>query len=80
MAIEKPSQADLLVPEQPVGLDGPPVLQGRVEVEAAVDVDGQPGAVAVQDVDDGFDRAFALDVSQPPCALTWRLAVCLQPR
>ncbi|WP_328752786.1 hypothetical protein OHT57_45135 [Streptomyces sp. NBC_00285] len=33
------------------------MLQGRVEVEAAVDVDGRLGAVAFQDVDDCLDTA-----------------------
>nr|WP_268256705.1 hypothetical protein [Streptomyces sulfonofaciens] len=50
----------LLVPEQAVGLDGAPVLQGGGQVEAAVDVDGQPGAVAVEHVEDGLDAAQVL--------------------
>ena len=38
--------ADLLVPEQPVGLDGTAVVQRRLQVEPPVDVDGEPGSVA----------------------------------
>ena len=47
--------ADLLVPEQSVGLDGPAVVQRGLQVEAAVDVDRQAGAVAVEDLEDRFD-------------------------
>ena len=52
--------ADLLVPEQVVGLDGPGVLQGGLQVEPAVDVDRQPRAVAVEDVQHGLDALEVL--------------------
>ena len=47
--------ADLLVPEQAVGLDGPAVIQGGLQIEAAVHIDRQPGSVAVEDLQDGLD-------------------------
>ena len=47
--------ADLLVPEQAVGLDGTAVVQRRLQVEPSVDVDGESGAVAVEDLEDGLD-------------------------
>ena len=47
--------ADLLVPEQSVGLDGPPVVQGGLQIEAAVDVDRQTGPVTVEDLQDRLD-------------------------
>ena len=52
--------ADLLVPEQVVGLDGPAVLQRGLQVEAAVDVDRQPRAVAVEDLEDRLDALEVL--------------------
>ena len=47
--------ADFLVPEQVVGLDGPAVVQGGLQIEAAVDVDRQPRAVPVEDLQDRLD-------------------------
>src|SRR4051794_4774378 len=45
--VEVQRVADLLIPEQAVRIDGPAVLEGGLEVEAAVDIDRKPGAVTV---------------------------------
>ena len=58
--------ADLLVPEQVVGLDGLGVLQRGLQVEPAVDVNRQSRTVAVEDVDDGLDALEVLGQAAPP--------------
>ena len=59
--------ADLLVPEEAVRLDGTAVVQCGLQIEAAIDVNGQSGAVTVEDLQDRFDALEVVsEVGAPP--------------